>query len=225
MLASYTLAKSIDTGSSPNLGSAVPNPFNLKDFRGRSDWDRRHALVASWLWTPPIRFTNKLANSLVGGWTLTGITTIQSGGPLTFVMGSDVAIDGTGGGSLQHAQLAPNITVANVVLDHPNRNAFINSFFNNTSAFVPTRLVPLGTYGNAGKGLISGPAQSNTDLAALKDFALNERWKIEFRSEFFNALNQVNFSNPNVNTSSSALGRITGAASGRIIQFALKMIW
>jgi hypothetical protein len=224
LLGSYTLSKSIDTGSSPNLGSTVPNPFNLKDYRGRSDWDRRHAFVGSWLWSPPIHFTNNLANSLIGGWTLSGITTVQSGLPLTFVMGSDVALDGTGGGSLQHAQLAPGMTLSNIVLDHPNRNAFINNFFN-TAAFVPTRLVPLGTYGNAGRGLISGPALVNNDFAALKDLVLKESWRMQFRSEFFNALNQVNFSNPNVNTSSSALGRITAAASGRVIQFALKMMW
>jgi len=222
VLASYTLAKSIDTGSSTNIGWSIANPFNLRDERGRSDWDRRHAFVASWLWTPPIRFDNKLANSLIGGWTLTGITSIQSGGPLTFGMGSDVALDGTGGS--QHAQLAPNMTVQNIVLDHPDRNAFINRFFN-TAAFVPTRNVPLGTYGNAGRGLISGPASNNTALAALKDFILQEPWKVQFRSEFFNALNQVNFSNPNTNTSSSALGRITSASGGRVIQFALKLIW
>jgi hypothetical protein len=116
------------------------------------------------------------------------------------------------------------MTVSNIVLDHPNRNAFINHFFN-TAAFVPTRLVPLGTYGNAGRGLISGPALVNNDFAALKDFVLKESWRMQFRSEFFNALNQVNFSNPNVNTSSSALGSITAAASGRVVQFGLKMMW
>jgi hypothetical protein len=86
-------------------------------------------------------------------------------------------------------------------------------------------LLPRGVYGNAGRGLISGPALANTDLAALKDFALRESWKLQLRGEFFNALNQVNFSNPNQTVSSSAFGRITGAASGRVIQLAVKMIW
>ena len=49
-------------------------------------------------------------------------------------MGQDVALDGTFG--TQHAQLASGITASNIVLDHPNRNAFVNKFFN-TAAFVP----------------------------------------------------------------------------------------
>ena len=43
--------------------------------------------------------------------------------------------------------------------------------------------------------------------------------------EFFNALNQVNFGNPNQTASSAAFGRITSASSGRVIQLALKLIW
>src|SRR5262249_4448541 len=157
-----------------------------------------------------------------GGWTLTGITTVQSGTPLTFLMGSDVALDGTGGS--QHAQLSPGITVSNITLDHADRNAFITQFFN-TNAFIQPRLLPRGIYGDSGRGLISGPAMANTDLAALKDFMLRESWKLQFRGEFFNVLNQVNFSNPNQTVSSASFGRITSAASGRVIQLALKMIW
>ena len=66
---------------------------------------------------------------------------------------------------------------------------------------------------------------SNTDLSALKDFMLRETWKLQFRAEFFNSLNQVNFSNPNQTVSSAAFGRITSAASGRVIQLAMKLIW
>ena len=50
--AAYTLSKSIDTSSTNNLGGTVANPFNLRDERGRSDWDRRHAFVASWVYSP-----------------------------------------------------------------------------------------------------------------------------------------------------------------------------
>jgi Carboxypeptidase regulatory-like domain/TonB-dependent Receptor Plug Domain len=222
VLGSYTLAKSIDSSSTNNLGGTVSDPFDLHTERGRSTWDRRNVFVVSWLWNTPLRFSNKALNSLAGGWTLTGITTLQSGVPLTFLMGSDVALDGTGGS--QHAQLAPGATASNITVSHPDRNAFITQFFN-TNEFVQPRLVPRGVYGNAGRGLISGPASANTDLAALKDFALRETWKLQFRGEFFNALNQVNFGNPNQTVSSAAFGRITSAASGRVIQLALKLIW
>jgi hypothetical protein len=53
ILGSYTLAKSIDSSSTDNLGATVFNPFDLKQERGRSDWDRRHAVTTSWLWSPP----------------------------------------------------------------------------------------------------------------------------------------------------------------------------
>jgi hypothetical protein len=73
--------------------------------------------------------------------------------------------------------------------------------------------------------LISGPAYSNTDLSALKDFVIHERWRLQFRSEFFNAFNQVNFGNPTTRVNSSTFGQIRSASPGRVIQFALKMIW
>jgi hypothetical protein len=222
ILGSYTLSKSIDSSSTDNLGATVANPFNLRDERGRSDWDRRHAFVASWLWTLPVKFSSRAANALLGGWTLTGITTIQSGPPLTFTMGDDVALDGTFGD--QHAQLVPGVTTKNIVLSHPNRNAMVNEFFN-TAAFVPTNDVPRGIYGNAGRGLISGPALNSTDFSVLKDFVFREPLRLQFRAEAFNAFNQVNFNSVSTTVNSSAFGRIRGAEDGRVIQFALKFLW
>jgi len=224
VVGSYTLGKSIDSSSTDNLGATVSDPFNLKTERGRSDWDRRHAFVASWLWTLPFKFNNHLENTLLAGWTLTAIHTIQSGTPLTFTMGQDVALDGTGNGGGQHAQLEPNITAANISLNHPNRNAFVNTFFN-TAAFVPVNNVPLGIYGNAGRGLISGPAFNNTDFSVLKDFMIREPMKVQFRAEMFNVFNQVNFNNPDTTVTDGTFGVITSAQPGRVIQFALKLLW
>jgi hypothetical protein len=159
---------------------------------------------------------------MLGGWTLSGIHTIQSGAPLTFLMGDDVALDGTFGD--QHAQLKPGVTRSDIVLDHPDRASMVARFFN-TAAFVPTNQVPRGTYGNAGRGLISGPAFNSTDLAVLKDFHIREPIRVQFRSEFFNAFNQVNFGSVSTTVNSSAFGRIRSASDPRIIQFALKLLW
>ncbi|MFN7997735.1 MAG: carboxypeptidase regulatory-like domain-containing protein [Bryobacteraceae bacterium] len=222
ILGSYTLAKSLDSSSTDNLGATVANPFNLRDERGRSDWDRRHAFVASWLWTPPIRFSNHLANTMLGGWTLTGIHTIQSGLPLTFLAGDDVALDGTFGS--QHALLQPGATVKDITVDHPNRAAMVSRFFN-TAAFVPTNLEPRGIYGNAGRGLISGPAFNSSDFSILKDFAIREPMRVQFRTELFNAFNQVNFNSVETQVNSDAFGQIRGAGDARVVQFGLKLLW
>jgi hypothetical protein len=223
VLASYTFAKSIDSSSTNNLGANVADPFNLHQEKGLSSWDRKSAFVMSGLWQLPVRFSNHLVNSLLGGWTLTAITTVQSGLPLTFVEGSDVALDGTGGASYQHAQLQPGITTSNIIL-HQSRAAEVVEYFN-TAAFVNPRLVPPGTYGDSGRSLIRGPGLANTDFSVLKDFAVRESVKVQFRAEMFNSLNQVNFSNPNVTASSGSFGRITAAASGRVIQLALKALF
>jgi hypothetical protein len=222
VVGAYTLSKSIDSSSTDNLGATVANPFNLRDERGRSDWDRRHAFVASWLYTPPIKFDSPVANTLLGGWTITGIHTVQSGAPLTFIQGDDVALDGTFGD--QHAMLVPGVTVKDIVLDHSSRGAMVERFFN-TAAFIHPNDLPRGVYGDAGRGLISGPASSSSDLSLLKDFVIREPFRVQFRSEFFNAFNQVNFGSVRTAVNSGTFGRLRSAAAGRVIQFGLKLIW
>lgn len=222
IMGAYTLSKSIDSSSTDNLGGTVANPFDLSQERGRSEWDRRHAFVASWLWTPPVKFASPAARAILGDWTIAGITSIQSGLPVTFFMGDDVALDGTYGSQL--AMMAPGATAATVIRSHSSRADMITHYFN-TSAFVPAGDVPRGVYGNAGRGLISGPGYSSTDFSLIKDVRLGEARRVQFRSEFFNAFNQVNFDNPSSTVTSGSFGRIRGADSGRVIQFALKFIW
>ena len=100
----------------------------------------------------------------------------------------------------------------------------VQNFFN-TGAFVPTNQVPRGVYGNAGRGLISGPAFNSTDFSILKDFIFKENYRLQFRSEFFNAFNQVNFTSVGTTVTSGAFGNLRDAADGRVIQFALKFLW
>jgi outer membrane receptor protein involved in Fe transport len=237
VVGSYTLAKSIDSSSTDNLGAQVANPFNLHQEKGRSDWDRRNAFVVSWLYSPTVHLSNRFANGVLDGWTLTGIQTVQSGLPITFWQGQDVALDGTQN-SQQHAELASGATDSTIQVSHPNRTAFVNNFFN-AAAFVNPNALPPGTYGNSGRGLISGPAFANTDFSVLKNFVLHENVKLQFRAEMFNLFNQVNFSLPNSYANSALVssdgslanggtfGQIqsTVSGTGRQIQFALKLLW
>jgi Carboxypeptidase regulatory-like domain len=231
VLGSYVLSKSIDNvvAPEPGLTPGVANPFNLNQDRGRGSFDRRHVLSLSWLWNPDVRLGNTIAQGAFGGWSLSGIHSIQSGSPLTIAMGTDVALDGTGQQNLQHAQLAPGITHANLTRDHANRNDFVNQFFN-TAAYLPIAQVAPGTYGNGGRNAISGPASNTTNISAMKDFRVSEPLRIQLRGEFFNALNQVNFQllAADRRRTSASFGRIRSTHPnnpGRVVQLALKLIW
>jgi hypothetical protein len=114
----------------------------------------------------------------------------------------------------------------------------LNSYFNSACfALNPTTGAPsypvIGSdgmatgFGNSGVGLALGPSQRNWDIALVKHTAL--KWpdpsaEVEFRTEFFNAWNTAQFSNPDTNLSDSTFGVVTSTAvSPRIIQFALKL--
>jgi hypothetical protein len=223
---SYVLSKLIDTvvAPEPGLTPGVANPLNLNQDRGRGNFDHRHVVSVSWLWSPNLRFTNRLAARLLGGWSSSGIHFIQSGAPLNIVMGTDVAIDGTGQQGLQHAQLQPSMTHKDVNLKHGSRDEFVRQFFN-TGAYVPIAQIPLGTYGNGGRNIISGPASAVTNLSVMKDLPAGEALRVQLRGEFFNAFNQVNFNPPDRQRTSASFGRIRGAGPGRAVQLALKLIW
>jgi hypothetical protein len=226
LLGSYALSKGIDNVVTPEPGltPGVANPFNLKMDKGRSDFDRRHVVSISWLWSPQYKFNNPVARRLLENWSVSSFHSIQTGEPISFVMGTDVALDGTGQQGLQHAQLAPGVTLNDIRRDHADRNDFITQFFN-AAAFVPVAQLPRGIYGNAGRNTLTGPATNRTDLNLMKDFMLKEQWKLQLRGELFNAFNQVTFNNPVNSASAGNFGRITGSAPGRVIQLAAKVVW
>ena len=224
----YTLSKALDTllDSGAGLTAGVANPFDLSVMKGRAQFDRRHLLGFSWVWEQRRRFDNRVLEGLLGGWAISGVHNVSSGIPLNFVMGTDVALDGTGGASRQLAQLASGTTSQDIPRDHENRNDFINAFFN-TKAFAPVAQLPRGIYGNMGRNVISGPAMARSDLAVMRNFRLPGREGLRFqvRGELFNAFNQVNFSQPNQDVSSASFGRITSAEDGRVGQLVAKILW
>jgi hypothetical protein len=224
----YTLSKAVDTllDSGAGLTAGVANPFDLSVMKGRAQFDRRHVLGFSWMWEQPRKFDNKVVEGLLGGWAISGVHNVSSGIPLNFVMGTDVALDGTGGASRQLAQLVAGKTAKDIERNHDTRFDFINKFFD-TTAFVPISQLAPGTYGNVGKNVVSGPGMAKSDIAVMRNFKLPGRDGLRFqvRGELFNAFNQVNFDQPNQVVSSASFGRITGAGDGRVGQLVAKVLW
>jgi hypothetical protein len=98
-----------------------------------------------------------------------------------------------------------------------SRAAQIRQFFN-TAAFARA----VGLDGTAGRNIVRGPAAVNWNISAFKDFQIQENHRIQFRTDFFNLLNEVNLATPNGTLTSPSFGQVTAAADGRVLQFGLK---
>jgi hypothetical protein len=142
-----------------------------------------------------------------------------SGFPFTPVIGSNRSGDGD---TRNPDRPSPNASFSGpILLDTPTR-------WFDPNAFV---LPAAGTYGTLGRGTFTGPGLADVDLSLFKDTRVSERTSLEFRAEFFNALNHVNFGPPNPTVFANggfnaSVGTITTLATNpRQIQFGLKLIF
>jgi Carboxypeptidase regulatory-like domain/TonB dependent receptor len=221
MLLSYTWSHSIDDYSGSDVSDVTLLPgdmVNQNHNYASSDFDRRHRFVGSYLYQLPNAYHggSGLAKGLVNSWSVSGIVTLQSGVPFS-ILGADSLFAFTQG------DLAPGRTVASAVKsgDVADRLTKDNPYFDTTAFVVPAA----GTtdFGTLGRNIIRGPKQINTDLSIMKVFPIMESQKVEFRAEFFNLFNNVNFANPVNVVSSGNFGQIATTTTGpRVIQFALK---
>ena len=156
-----------------------------------------------------------VGRNLLGHWEFSGITRLLSGAPFTCHEGSDRSLTGDGN---DRCTISGNWQLSG----GRSHGQQVNGWFN-TAAFVET---PLGNFGNSGRNQLTGPWQKNADLAILRNFPISERFgTVQFRAEFFNAFNFVNFNTPNNTFASGGFGQLTSAGSPRLIQLALKYDW
>lgn len=219
--ASYVWEKAFSVAADPtNNGLTLitsSDNYHLRADRGKAATDVPQSFKASYVWrSPNIDRLGLVGREILSGWSLSGITTIQTGSPLNIVSGSDTNYDGTS------TTDRPN-QIADWHMPKGRTRAQKVAQYFNTAAFAP---VPVGTangLGNTQFDIIVGPGAMNTDLAAYKSFALYREHAVLFRAEAYNAFNHVNLGNPGVTMSSPAsFGRITSASPGRVMQFALR---
>jgi hypothetical protein len=161
-----------------------------------------------------------LVQQALRNWSLSGVATIQSGLPLTITDSRGGSIFGFASSS--RAQLCPGISYADVSTSG-SVGSRVNSYFNNT-AFCAVPAIGNGTgYGNTGAGIVRGPDQNNIDLSITRAFKVAERHSFEFRSEFFNSLNHVQYSTPGTAFGTASFGVIgSTSVAARLIQLGLK---
>jgi outer membrane receptor protein involved in Fe transport len=233
----YTYGRSF----SDLVGASIPggvglstnsnDPSNRAQQYGPSDYNRPQRLVINYNYAFPKYHTDKgFVGKALSGWGLSGVTTIQSGLPITFTDTRGGAVYGFAGAS--RAQLCPGATYGDIATNGSTEQR-LNGYFN-ASAFCGVPIVGAVNgvggatgFGDTGRGILLGPGQDNWDFAVLKRTevgGLNEHAYLEFRSEFFNTFNHPQFTNPASNVASpSTFGVITTTSVGpRIIQFALR---
>lgn len=216
-LSSYTFGKAIDddSGSEGNGGAGPQDHYNLSQNKGLSSFDVRHRYALSWTLELPFGRGKhfgadwpKAAQLVLGGWEIAGIATLQTGRPIT------VTFNGDNSGSGQNSD-RPNL-VGNANL--PGGQRKVGRWFNTDAFVMPAR----GLFGNAGRGIITGPGLNNVDFSLKKDHKFYEHHNVQFRAEFFNFFNHPSFQYPNRIVNNAQFGKIFGANTSRQIQFGLR---
>ncbi|HWB86281.1 MAG TPA: TonB-dependent receptor [Bryobacteraceae bacterium] len=215
LLANYTWSKALDDTCTNEVASscAQQDPNNRHGSRGRGDQDRAHVFVASYLYDLPFFKNSKgILRQAFGGWQIAGINRFQTGGPLTIRTGVDASLTGVGFDR-------PNLIADPNLPSDRSREERMAEYFN-TAAFVAN--AP-GTYGSAGRNILTAPGEISMDMTLQKQFHVTEKHTVEFRTDFFNTLNHPNLGSPGTNLSSpQSFGKINGVSGSRIIQLALR---
>jgi hypothetical protein len=220
ILMSYTYSHFIDLIADDGHGSTSPSgtdPFYWFYDKGTSDLNIAHRFVTSFVYEPQIfKAATGAKRMFLAGWQLNGIVTLQTGLPFSVTAGVNRSLSGGAGDRANLLGGTPVTTNGG-----ESRGQFIQQYFD-TSRFA---LPALGTFGTAGRNILTGPGLANVDASAFKIFRATEKVSLELRWEVFNVLNRPNFSNPVGSVSSAQFGQITSAGSPRIMQVALKLLF
>jgi len=229
----YTWGRAISIGGVDSITASgndrLQNQIdNRRGSRGRTDFDIEHSFVFDYNWELPIESwfgtMSGLKRQLLAGWQILGITTIRSGETINVLSGFDNF--GTGDAQAQRPDAVAGVESKVEGYDTSPDNQFLNpaAFADPCASRGFPR--PCGLFGNLGKNTETGPSFINFDFSVFKNFRLTERVNLQWRTEFFNVFNNVNFNPPSgsrIRLSSANFGELTSAARPREIQFALKL--
>ena len=222
LLSSFTYSKAIDNVGQVLEGSngGSPNPQdvrNPKNDRGASSFDQRFNSTTSFSYDLP--FFKK--NYLLGGWNVASIITLTSGQPLNLrYPDNDGRLSDNQADFLGGVALRPNVIDPALGVKAPDAVRDFTNYFNRANLAIPNANSP---FGNLGRNVVYGFPLYQVDFTVGKSFAITERFKLMFRSEFFNLLNKTNFSAPQVDITSAAFGRVSSTFDPRAVQLALKL--
>ncbi len=216
----YTWGHNISIVSN-DLGG-LSNPFNARYDRGSdTGFDRRHIFNVSYIYNLPFfnKSSNALARTIMGGWSISGITVFERGVPLNVrYTGSDVL-----GLTLTAGANRPNL-VSKVTYPKKFSQWFSTSSYADPVA--PWNGGPNQGFGSAGKDSAVGPGIQNWNLSLFKSIPFTrEGPHIDLRFESFNTFNHTNPQGVNVSNKDSNFGKITNDYGPRTLQLGGKFVF
>lgn len=228
LLLSYTGGKLIDDFSQlwSSLGTLTnkQNYYDRRAERAVSAEDISSRFVLSVTYEMPFgrgkRFSQggPVIQWLVSGWQANGIVTLQTGTPIVVSQSQN----NTGIGTTAQR---PNSSGTSAAISGGSKGSRLLRWYN-ISAF---SVAPPFTFGDVGRTLpdVRNPGKRNADLSVFRNFQLREdRMRLQFRVEAFNAANTAQFSAPGAVIDTASAGIISSTAvAARQLQFALKLIF
>jgi hypothetical protein len=213
--AMYTLSRAYDPSTGGNGGSdlqGVSNPYAGWKFDwGPSGYDRTHIFLANFIYDIPwLRHANSwLVRGVLGGWSVSGIVTVESGVPLNITTGGSQGGNGVGGTNRVDQ-------VSGVSYPHTVEQWFTPSSF---------ALPAVGAWGTLSYNALRGPGRDNWNLSLFKSFTFSESRgsRFELRLETFNTWNHTQFNAVDTTFADSRFGQVTSAFDPRIIQLGGKL--
>src|SRR5580658_3371784 len=246
--ASYTFSKSMDNesgGATQDLGAANGNQLDLRTQRAVSDFNTPNRIVSAYEYSEPWFKSGHLHYPL-GGWSVGGITTFQSGLPVTITCGvcNSNLFGGSPGSTLP--DLVGNLSSL-MLSGRPENFTGTTGVFNSSVLAAPATL-PAGTvvsglniyggpgnqsftlgtgggalFGDLGRNIVHSPFEQNWDMYLSKKFPLTEKYYLTFKAEAFNAFNHPNFVITNATFGAPDFGVYSSTIGNpRILQLALK---
>ena len=212
-------------------GNALANPqnvYNLKAERGPSSFDVKFMNTTSFVYELPFgkgrRFGanwSPVLDGALGGWEVNTINLSNSGLPVNVVYAPGATNDVTGRipDYRGAAVMRPNIIGNPAGLRSTD---MLNFYFDKAAFQIPG---PTAPFGNLSRNAFRTPSFNQWDLGISKKFRIGENLAVQFRSEFFNALNHTNFGFPDATVTDAAFGTIRSTYPARQIQFALKLMY
>jgi hypothetical protein len=246
--AGYTWGKSMDDvsgimGGTGSTGAVVvftpQNPFDTHTEKGPSNFDVGNAFsmsAAQNLYMEKLGAQSALERLFSSGWQLLSITTINSGAPFTILSGLQQTGVGTMGADRPDQIGKPELSTAHS--STRMREDYFGQGANNAQYFsIPVGITGgtgpnAGRFGTLGRNSFRGPAYYDFDFSLIKTTPVlrnangAERADLQFRGEFFNVFNVVNFGLPANTIKGSGFGLISKTAgTSRQIQLSLKLIY